>query len=407
MTIFLLLAILLVIITLIVLVPPLLRGNNLTDEETVAALAVLRGQKAELEAEHGAGQIDEATYVRSLEELEQRTISDIDANGMASTIRAKPVPGWAVFLSAALPMLVVGLYLILGNPTAVDASKVNPQTARQITPAQIDALVARLAEHVKTHPEDLEGAQKLGQSYMLLERFADAADVFAQLAKQKPNDAQIYADWANALASAQGKMAGKPEELVAQALKLSPDNEKALALAGSAAFEREDYKQAISDWQNVLTRIGSDGNSEMVQAIQGNIAEARARENGTATNAKVADASPQTGLLKLHGRVTLTEQLRNKASPSDVLFVFVRPVAGGPPLAAMRFHVSDLPLNFDFSNSPLMLGQTTLPEKVMVVARISKSGGAIADSGDMEGSSSPVTPNATAVNIVIEREIHS
>jgi len=101
----------------------------------------------------------------------------------------------------------------------------------------------------------------LARSYMMQERFSEAATAYERLTAVNANDADAWADYAEALALANGQnLAGKPAEAIARALKIDPKNQKALDLAGSAAFQANDYQKAIEYWQKLLTSLppGSD-----------------------------------------------------------------------------------------------------------------------------------------------------
>ncbi|HXI74876.1 MAG TPA: tetratricopeptide repeat protein, partial [Pyrinomonadaceae bacterium] len=160
------------------------------------------------------------------------------------------------------------LYLVIGNPKGINPSmslQANPATAPaqpgMMSPEQIAANVDKLAERLKQNPNDAQGWTMLARSYMMQERFSEAASAYERLTTLNANDADAWADYAEALALANGQnLAGKPTEAIDHALKIDPKNQKALDLAGSAAFQAGDYKKAIEYWQKLLTSLppGSD-----------------------------------------------------------------------------------------------------------------------------------------------------
>jgi cytochrome c-type biogenesis protein CcmH len=235
----------------------------------------------------------------------------------------------------------------------------------------------------------------LGRSHAALGRYAEAADAYAKAAARAPRDAQLLADLADVMAMAQGQtLRGEPEKLVLRALELEPENLKALALAGTAAFERQDFAAAARLWERMLPHVAPG--SDDARSIQQSIAEAR-------SNAQQTQTAPAA---VLRGTVALAERLKDKAAPEDTVFVYARAAEGPPmPLAVARVRVRDLPYRFKLDDSMAMTPAMKLSSfpKVIVTARVSKSGNATAQPGDLEGASATVPNNASAVAVVIDR----
>lgn len=381
---------------LLVLVRPLMR-RSMPPPATGEALAlnVLREQRRELDAELAAGRVDAAAHAQGLAELAQRLATEAAVDAAPPPRVHAPRRAWALAVAMLLPLLAGGLYLKLGNPAALNPA--HTQAPEGVTPAQIEAMVVGLAAKVKANPDDLEGLQMLGRSYMVLGRFQEAVAAYEALAAKRPS-AEVYADWADALGSVDSRkgLAGEPEKLIAKALQLDANNVKALALAGTVAFDRKDYRSALVHWERMATQI--DPQSEMGQSAQAMIQEARNRSGQAATGeAAVAPA------LRAKGRLSVAAALKDKVAAGDTLFVFARPAAGGPPLAALRFRAEDLPLDFDFAMAQAMMG-ATVDGKVVIGARISKSGNATPSAGDLEGFSAEVAPDAQGLSLEIDTE---
>lgn len=393
-------AILVLVVTATLLLPLMRRAPSAITASESPALKVLREQRSDLEAERAAGKIDEASYTQTLSEIEARALEESAAPEAAKN--AGPRLGWAIAVGVALPAAAIGIYLIIGNPVGLDPEKTVARQEEQITPDQIEAMVAKLAERVKSTPDDIKALQMLGRSYMVLSRFGEAAKIFAQLAEKQPQDAQAFADWADAVASVQDRqLAGEPAKLIAKALALDPENIKALALSGTLAFERQDFKGAVTQWQKIAARVPEQ--SEFGQSVRAMIAEANKRGGLSAEQPVAVAAAPA---LSLKGRVSIAGTLKSQVSADDALFIFARPAAGGPPIAGMRFKASELPIEFDFSKAQMMMGSVGPQDKVIIGARISKSGNAIAASGDLQGLSAAVPASSTnAIRIEIAEQV--
>ena len=311
---------------------------------------------------------------------------------------ARPSRGLLAAVSAFVLVVAVGGYARYGVP---EAWRGVPAAAAPADPqAQIAAMVGKLEDRLKAEPGDATGWSMLGRSYSVLGRYTDATEAFKRVIALQPNDAQAYADQADALAMANNRqLGGEPERLIARALALDPKNLKALALAGTIAFERADYTTAVRHWEGAVA-VAEPG-SELVRNLQGGITEARTRgglapaAGASAAAAPVARAGSAAApaQARVSGRVTLAPALLANAVPGDTVFVFARAVDGRrAPLAILRKQVKDLPFDFTLDDSLAMSPAMRLSSAAQVVvgARISKSGNAVAQAGDLQGLSQPV-----------------
>ena len=345
-----------------------------------ANISIYRDQMRELDADLAAGKLDAADHAKARAELEARLLEDVAAPE-APRPRFASRAAWAI--GAALPVFALGVYLVVGNPQAIMGPDEHTLTVKQL-----ETMVERLSAKLRENPDDVDGWRLLGRSYMVLGRFAESADAYAKAAVRAPRDAQLLADLADSLAMARGQtLQGEPEKLVLRALELEPANLKALALAGTAAFERRDFAGAAAFWERMLPHVPPE--SEDARAIRANIAEARS----------------QVGQKQLKGTVRLAPALRDQVKPDDTVFIFARAAEGPPmPLAVLKKQVRDLPVTFSLDDSMAMAPGMALSSqaKVVVGARVSKSGSAKPQAGDLQGASPPVANDANGVAVVID-----
>jgi len=358
------------------------RGALASPSSEAVNAAVFRDQLRELDADLAAGTLAREHYDLAREEIQRRVLEDLSVGRKAAAGGGNRFAAYSVL---AVPLAGFLVYLAVGNPAAVD-----PQDATQ---RQIEGMVERLAARLQNQPDDVEGWKMLGRSYGVLGRFPEAVDAYAKAATRAPRDADLLVDLADVLAMANGqRLDGEPEQLVERALLLDPKNLKGLALSGTAAFARGDFARAASQWERMLPLVGAD--SEDARLLRNNIAEARAKAGGKATAA-----------VKLAGTVSLSPKLKGRASPDDTVFIFAR-AAEGPrvPLAVLRKKVSELPAVFTLDDSMAMAPGMSLSKfsQVVVGARISKSGNAIPQEGDLEGASAVVANDAAGIKVVID-----
>jgi len=384
--------------------PPLLRTRRAPPGAANDAtnVAVYRDQLRELEADLAVGTLARDQHDEARREIEARLLDDVRVSGSGARVAA---PGrWAAISAGiAIPLVAIALYLAVGNPAALSPESGSHGVTRQ----QIEDMVDRLAARMKENPEDPVGWAMLGRSYSVLDRFAEAAVAYANAVKNSPPDAQLLADYADALAMAQGRrLQGEPERLIAQALKIDPRNVKALALAGTVAFENKDFKGAIAHWQKILEIVPP--NSDMAESIRDSIADAQqlagAPVKAPPTPARAAAAASGT----VSGTVQLAPALAARVAPGDTVFIFARAVDGPrAPLAVTRREVRELPATFTLDDRMAMAPGMNLSAhaRVVVGARVSKSGQPTPQPGDFEGLSTPVKVGDTGVVVVIGTEV--
>ncbi|MGI9024193.1 MAG: tetratricopeptide repeat protein [Burkholderiaceae bacterium] len=348
----------------------------------------------------------------------------IAASSDASHVGPRTRPSW--WLVASLTAIVVAVavagYALTSSPSlatrgaplaqkdaAGDADK-----SREIGLEQIAQMVDKLAERMKSRPDDTEGWTMLARSYTVLGRYAEAVPAYRHATQLEPKNAGLLADFSDALATAnQGHATPESLALLDRALALDPRQPKALALAGTIAFERGDYAGAALQWQKIADALPPD--SEFRQQVQANVDEARRRGNlpagevssqasasSTAAGGK-SNRPADSNAASVSGTVALAPALAARASPTDTVFVFARPASGSRmPLAVFRATVADLPLNFRLDDSMAMTAMKLSDAKrVIVGARVSKSGNALPQSGDLSGESAPVAPGASGLSITI------
>ncbi|TAK88076.1 MAG: c-type cytochrome biogenesis protein CcmI [Betaproteobacteria bacterium] len=269
MTVFWLLSALLVVGALLFVVLPMLTSRERAGfSRSAANVSIHRDQLRELQADRDSGMLDVEQYEKAKRELEARLIDDLRER---DAISERPRRGWvgAAAAGVAIPLIAVALYFSVGNPQAITA-------AHDTNAEQMEVLVEKLAARMARNPEDVEGWTTLGRSYQALGRFGEAAEAYANAVARSPRDAGLLADYALALATTQDRrLEGEPQKLLARALEADPNNIKALALAGSAAFQIGDYEGAIRHWERMLPLVAQD--SDTGRIVQDRIAEARSR----------------------------------------------------------------------------------------------------------------------------------
>jgi len=278
---------LLIVIALAFVLPPALQRSEENvvsdDERKHANIAVYRDQLSELEADRLNGIVAEDQYEADRDEIERRLLEDTATARSKKTTGAAPINArnTAYLLGIGLPLVAIVFYLKVGepnritNPAPVGAP---PSAASEAPPertqAQIEENVAKLAKRLESNPNDAQGWTMLARSYSSMEKYPEAVNAYAKATDLNPKDADLLAEYAFVTGMAGGRsLEGKPTEIINRALKVDPENAKALQLAGSAAFQAKDYKKAIDYWQRVLKKVPPG--SEVAETITARINEAK------------------------------------------------------------------------------------------------------------------------------------
>lgn len=387
----------------------------------------LRQQLQQLKSRHDSGSLDTAAYEAAKAPLERQLLELVmkdpaAAAGTGST-PAPARPSWNLvgLLTVVVFIVAGGGYMLTGSPGLPSAGEPGAQTEANADPhsmdeAQFAQAVDQLAERLKTEPANAEGWAILARSYVRLNRHADAVPAFQKAAELAPEDARLLADYADALAMKNERnLAGEPTKLIERALKIDPDNAKALALAGTAAFNRKDYPNAVTHWEHLAKVTPAD--APFMPQLQSSLDEARSLGGmppgprlaqisaATAETAAPAASGAAASATTVTGTVSLAPALAKQTSPDDVVFIYARPAEGSRmPLAILRHQVKDLPLQFRLDDNMAMspAAKMSLFPKIVISARISRGGQATQAAGDLTGESAPVANNASGVTVEIK-----
>lgn len=355
-------------------------------------LMAYRSRMGELEKEHHAGIIDEVTYLQLRDELAGAMLDDVPENETP----VKTVPGRKAALAVGLlsilliPAATVLLYEEWGSMDSVEAFVAMQElgSSDSARAAQMDELTQQLRSRLEASPDNPDGWAMLGQTYMRLERYDDAAWAFRKLADNVRSDDGSRAVALGLAAQAQffrsqGAMTDEVTSAIEEARALNPDEVNSLGLLGIHSFSQGNYREAIGYWERIQT-VAPD--HPQLASIQGGIKEAYTRL-GEQPPAEKGVSAESVGVTV---RVTLDEAFRQDIPDDTTLFLFARAAntQSGPPLAVVRLTAGALPVEIRLDDSRAMAPQAVISgvEEVVVTARLTRSGNINAQPGDWQGS---------------------
>ncbi|MFZ2404260.1 MAG: c-type cytochrome biogenesis protein CcmI [Methylobacter sp.] len=360
--------------------PPLKKGGRggFADQDQ-RNIAIARQRLAELKEQLQAGALSQALYDEQLVELEQALSDDLDIDSQVKTSSSQG--RWmASVLVLAIPLAAGSLYWTLGNYQSLN--QVEQTAAPELE--KMKAMVAGLAERLEKQPDDAMGWTMLGRSYKYLQQYPKAVEAFEHAYKLIGDQPEIMLLYADALAFANNEqLAGKPAELVFKALAMEPDNVTGLWLGGMAKAQTGEFAEAMGLWKRLEAQLPPG--SEAQQEIQGLLAKLATQiPEGAAAQAEAKPAKA----VSIDVQVSLAPELQKSAGPNDTVFIYAQALSGPKmPLAIVRKQVSELPLTVNLTDAMAMMPNMKLSnfEQVKLLARISKSGDAMQQPGDLIG----------------------
>jgi len=422
---FVLIAALMLGVALALLLRPLLRGASRAGDPAAAA----RRRMKVLQEALDTGVLNKKEFAAKKAELGSELAGALEAPAP----RSRSAFYAALAVALLLPASAIVLYRLVGDPRALDPASIPPpeaQAAGAEHGQDMDQAIAKLAEKLKQNPDDVGGWTLLGRAYLETEHFSEARDALKHahdLAPAEPDVSVAYAE-ALTLSGDSHRIDGEAKALIDAALKADPQNQRGLWLLGVSAYQDRDYDGAIASWNRLLALLPAG--STVVQSVKSQIARAEAERDGRAPPEESASApapgagesttttvaaqpaptsAPDAGGPHLTINVGLDAKLAAKAAPGDTVFVYAKAASGPPmPLAVQRLRVEQLPATVTLTDGMGMLPNMKLSQfpQVIVGARISKSGNAMAQSGDLQTASKPLAVTSTApISLMIDQVV--
>jgi cytochrome c-type biogenesis protein CcmH len=289
--------------------------------------------------------------------------------------------GLSVVLVMTLPLATLGLYMLVGNPNAINS--VTPLTSSE-QPVDINTAISQLEQELKTNPSNSEGWLLLARSHMAMENYAPAVIAFKKARQLKPDDANIKSEYAEALlrTSETREFSAEALALLEESVQSNPDNQRALFFLGMHYLQQGDGAKAETYLQRLLPKL----EPEAAKALMEQINTARQLQNKAplAATESATEISASSGI-KIS--VDIASELMSSIKHDDILYVFAKTVDGtGPPVAVKRIAVNGFPIQLSLSDNDSLMptAKFSSQEKVQLLARISRNGNANAQPGDIE-----------------------
>ncbi len=410
------------------LLRPLLkrRAVDSTNSTINTNVQALRIELAEARRDHAMGLLSDAALPEAERELEARVLHEAEGEAVVQTPRYK---GTAIALGVLLPIFAIVGYAAVGSPAGVIVDSSHPALPAQASATatggtanaasadeQMDQLFRMAEGRLSKEPNDAKGWLLLARAKSSVGRFADALKAYEKAAALLPNEADVWADYADAAAGlSQGDMKGKPLELINKSLALDPKNPKALLLRGT--YEIQSGELAAAEKTFALAKSVSEPNSGFTQIADNALQDIRSRTSGAGAAAPAAPAAPTNAAASSSGAplatltLTLSPEARKAAegNTAAAVFLIVRAAGAerGPPLAAKKLTAGDLDKPVTLTANDGMIGGAGLKPgaDVTIQARLSLAGQPMAAAGDWQSARINAKLPASELKLAISESV--
>jgi len=389
---------LLLLVAIVIMIFPLLRVRKTHSLAYKTSNIKLHEEKLnELNIDLQEGRIDQAAYKIARQELDRELLVDTPMESKENaalhyTQEAKKHPALALTIAVFIPALSLLVYMQLGMHA--DMQQEVAVTAENKSMPSVEEMVAKLEKYLQENRGEFKDWVMLGRSYKYMGRYGEAANAF-KTASEIEQSPQLMLEHAEVLALMNGqKFNEEARELSLKALAMAPGDVNALWFAGVAEFQFGNYRETI-EYLSQLSLVAAE-DAEVDRSIRLYIGEAR--KQLIAAGEVVAEmeellppvqaAAPLANLARLTVKIDVSEEARRNFADTDIVFVYAK-ASQGPkmPLAAQRLTLADLPATVVLDDSMAMVEGMNLSsfKQVVISARVSKTGTAIAQSGDYIG----------------------
>ena len=393
-----------------------------------ANAAVYKDQLKELEKEYVLGNLSNEELQVAREELARRLLDDVGDSterphadtpvsqddslsethptaqiSKPTTLVWRAPWVWVMSFVFLVPVAASVMYAVLGQPLALNPAALQAESEHggAISPEKMTEMATALMRRLQDEPNQVDGWAMLARVQRAREHF-DESDEAYQKALALSKDDNLAIEHAEVLAQKnQGSFAGQPWAIIQRVLTSDPQHLNALLLAGSASYSEMNYRSALRFWERAreVVEPSSPDAPELDRAI------AQTREKMGLPDAPARSA---VSTARISGRVSVIKELANKIAPTDTVFVYATPVSGSRmPLAIVKTTADKLPFDFVLDDSTSMNPATKLSSmtEVTVKVRISKSGQAMAQPGDLGVSLTPVKLGSSGLNLMVREPL--
>ena len=335
-------------------------------------------KQAELEQDLSQNLIDESEFNQAKQEITQTLAIELNQTTGANTLAQKNIPLWSIGLMVVfLVVASLGIYqLLTPKPKAESA----PQVVEQSEPQFLMQSMAELKQHLLEKPNDFEGWEKLGFFSFELGDMEGSLSAYERSYQLNSKNVSMLLKYASAVATSQNdQFAGRASTLVREALEIDPNSLEALYFAGLAGVNAGQFDLAKKVWQRALLLLPQDHPDRSYF------------EDLLVELAQIQDEPiPE---YKVVINISLSDRLQQEEFKNHYLMVYVKAAQGRPmPIAIQKIKIKEFSgkVTLTDENSVMPSRKLSQSTQVLAVVRVSQSGAAMKQAGDIQVLSSVI-----------------
>ena len=344
---------------------------------------IAKQRKLELQRDLDQDLIDREQFELALDEISTTLAVELEQQSIKTSNSENNTLSMLAIV-VLLPIFSIGVYQSLSTyaPTSIATPIVDSK------PLTLEQSVEKLKQHLADEPNDAKVWTMLGLSYFELDKVKESLEAYEKAYQLTPNNSKLLVEYASTLISVNdNQFSDRPVALIKQALKIDANAPDALYLAGMFAISMQDFTLAKGLWNKALSVLPEGGEDH--QSLLGLLDELRRAESGQVSNTVTVN-------------VLLSDQILATRSAEDYLMIYVKAAKGRPmPIAIQKLKLKDFNGQIVLSDMNSVMPTKLLSEhdKVLVVARLSRTGGAMKQADDIQITSGVVNvsdnPNIT------------
>lgn len=400
-------AALLVFLGLIFVILPLLRTQKNSNTSRIDVnKAIYQSKVDELRSDLNNNLLDKEEYDNAVEDLQKTLLLDAEGQDQKE-FNSGSNKLIVIMLAVILPLSSLFIYKNVSTKKSDEEIAALKSASSQVRTMQDSIL--NLEQKLKENPDNVDGWRMLGQSYFVIQQYEQSKNAYAKAADLlNQADPEVLVLLAEASAFSNDQLFSNYEEsLLNKALSINPKHERGLWYAGYAAYTNNKFQEAVDYWGELLKLVPAD-RPDVKDSLVKFLNDAREKAGMPKLAESVSESNEADTQRSINVSVQLNESVNEMADSGDTLFVYARAVSGPKmPLSLARYNVSNLPVTVTLTKEMAMMPAMDIDtfEQVEVIARISKSGQAISQPGDLISSGVIVDfakSNSAEVNLDID-----
>ncbi|SFV69719.1 Cytochrome c heme lyase subunit CcmH [hydrothermal vent metagenome] len=361
-------------------------------------LNIAKEKIAQLKLDVQNNTLSENDFAAAEKDIKQTLATELEDN----TVSPNQQKNTSILISSIIFsfVLIFGIYQYLGSPQSINNIKKQQPSVAQI--------LLKMEQHLAKNPKDIKGLTLLGQTYFRIGQLKKAKITFKKAYLLKPNNEEIILGYLATLAALNNNsVLGEPSKLIQKVLTINPNNIQGLWFAGFAAYQTGNYKLAEKTWKKTYSLMDKkDPEREIIKQYLTEIKQLQQEHTKSESSKTEQLQTKQSKTSQAKITIKLDIDKKIKANKSDFVMIYARATNGSRmPIAIKKIRASQLPTTITLTDNDAVMPTRKLSQmrEVFVFVRLSKTGQAMQQKGDVVVKSKAINPQSnTTIKLLIK-----